>query len=94
MSLQVSKALLADYIAAQRKGKPMKGLGLEHMNSSRPVIPEELKSNLLRDPSIQVQFKTLQNFVKEVLYLKFLDLYFCTGWVWVFLVVYCNYNIF
>ena len=94
MSLQVSKALLADYIAAQRKGRPMKGLGLEHMNSSRPVIPEELKSNLLRDPSIQVQFITLRNFVKEMLYLKFLDLCFCTGWVWVFLVVYCNFNTF
>lgn len=65
MSLQVSKALLADYIAAQRKGKPMKGLGLEHMNSSCPVIPEELKSHLLRDPSIQVQFITLRHFVKE-----------------------------
>lgn len=64
------------------------------MNSSRPVIPEELNSNLLRDPSIQVQFITLRNFLKEMLYLEFLNLYFCTGWVWVFWVVYCNFYLF
>lgn len=52
--LQVSKALLGDYLAAQKKGKPMKGMGLEHINGPAPVIPEELNKNTLRDSKFQV----------------------------------------
>ncbi|OMO71254.1 Acyl-CoA oxidase/dehydrogenase, type 1, partial [Corchorus capsularis] len=33
---QVSKALLAEYVAAQKKNKAFKGLGLEHMNKPCP----------------------------------------------------------
>ncbi|KAJ0989396.1 hypothetical protein J5N97_007752 [Dioscorea zingiberensis] len=51
---QVSKALLAEYIAAQKKKKPFKGLGLEHMNYPSPVIP----SNLTRDVLRSIKFQT------------------------------------
>ena len=51
---QVSKALLGDFIAARRKGVPMKGMGLEHLNGPRPVMSKELNSNMLRDFRFQV----------------------------------------
>lgn len=50
---QVSKALLAEYIAAKKRNKPFKELGLEHMNQTCPVIPSKLASSTLR--SIQFQ---------------------------------------
>ncbi|XP_020675293.1 acyl-coenzyme A oxidase 3, peroxisomal [Dendrobium catenatum] len=50
---QVSKALLSEYLSAQKKKQPFKGLGLEHMNSPCPVIPANLTSSALR--SIQFQ---------------------------------------
>ncbi|CAA7397442.1 unnamed protein product [Spirodela intermedia] len=51
---QVSKALLAEYITAQRRRKPLKGLGLEHMNDPSPVIPANLTSSDVRS----IQFQT------------------------------------
>ncbi|KAH8932954.1 hypothetical protein BDL97_18G006000 [Sphagnum fallax] len=51
---QVSKALLGDYFAAQRKGKPLEGLGLEHMNGPSPVIPFVLDRNTLRNKNFQL----------------------------------------
>lgn len=52
---QVSKALLAEYVACKSKGRPFKGLGLEHMNeSSPPVIPSKLSSDILRSIQFQV----------------------------------------
>ncbi|XVE49994.1 hypothetical protein DITRI_Ditri01bG0126600 [Diplodiscus trichospermus] len=45
---QVSKALLAEYMAAQKRNKAFKGLGLEHMNIPCPVIPSQLTSASLR----------------------------------------------
>uniref|UniRef100_A0A5B7BDQ3 Acyl-coenzyme A oxidase n=1 Tax=Davidia involucrata TaxID=16924 RepID=A0A5B7BDQ3_DAVIN len=51
---QVSKALLAEYVAAKKRNKPFKGLGLEHMNNSCPVIPPQLTSSTLRS----IQFQT------------------------------------
>ncbi|OMO93039.1 hypothetical protein CCACVL1_06667 [Corchorus capsularis] len=45
---QVSKALLAEYVAAQKKNKAFKGLGLEHMNKPCHVIPSQLTSATLR----------------------------------------------
>ncbi|XAR72577.1 Acyl-CoA oxidase [Bertholletia excelsa] len=51
---QVSKALLAEYIAAKKRNRPFKGLGLEHMNNSSPVIPSHLSSSTLRS----IQFQT------------------------------------
>ncbi|KDP31760.1 hypothetical protein JCGZ_12221 [Jatropha curcas] len=51
---QVSKALLAEYIAAQKKNKPFKGFGLEHMNGPCPVIPSQLTSAILRSSQFQI----------------------------------------
>ncbi|XP_049370545.1 acyl-coenzyme A oxidase 3, peroxisomal-like [Solanum verrucosum] len=50
---QVSKALFGEYVAVKRSKKPFKGLGLEHMNTSRPVIPSQLTSSTMR----QAQFR-------------------------------------
>ncbi|CAI9787647.1 unnamed protein product [Fraxinus pennsylvanica] len=50
---QVSKALLAEYVAAERRNKPFKELGLEHMNRSCPVIPAKLMSSTLRSTQFQ-----------------------------------------
>ncbi|CAH9089105.1 unnamed protein product [Cuscuta europaea] len=50
---QVSKVLLAEYVAAKRANKPFKGLGLEHMNECTPVIPSQLSSDALRSISFQ-----------------------------------------
>ncbi|RZC46593.1 hypothetical protein C5167_039538 [Papaver somniferum] len=51
---QVSKALIAEYIAAQKRKTPFKGLGLEHMNDPRPIIPAELTSSILRSINFQM----------------------------------------
>ncbi|KAJ8638838.1 hypothetical protein MRB53_015532 [Persea americana] len=45
---QVSKILLAEYMAAQKKKQPFKGLGLEHMNNPCPVLPGQLTRSDLR----------------------------------------------
>lgn len=50
---QVSKALLAVYIAAKKSNKPFKGFGLEHMNNPCPVIPSQLTSSTLRCSKFQ-----------------------------------------
>ncbi|XP_022850036.1 acyl-coenzyme A oxidase 3, peroxisomal [Olea europaea var. sylvestris] len=50
---QVSKALLAEYMAAKKRNKPFKELGLEHMNKSCPVIPTQLISSTLRSTQFQ-----------------------------------------
>ncbi|KAF2295044.1 hypothetical protein GH714_031224 [Hevea brasiliensis] len=50
---QVSKALLAEYVATQKKKKPFKGLGLEHMNEPCPIIPSQLTSTVLRSTQFQ-----------------------------------------
>eukprot|EP01018_Ginkgo_biloba_P000656 Gb_13273 [translate_table: standard] len=51
---QVSKALLGEYSAARKKGKPLKGLGLEHINDSCPVIPAVLNTFVLRSVKFQI----------------------------------------
>ncbi|KAH0983187.1 hypothetical protein GBA52_010364 [Prunus armeniaca] len=51
---QVSKALLAEYIAAQKRSKPFKALGLEHMNKPCPVIPSQLTSSTLQSSQFQM----------------------------------------
>ncbi|CAN6883782.1 unnamed protein product, partial [Brassica oleracea] len=45
---QVSKALFAEYVSCKKRETPFKGLGLEHMNSPRPVLPTQLTSSALR----------------------------------------------
>ncbi|KAK4723567.1 hypothetical protein R3W88_026346 [Solanum pinnatisectum] len=50
---QVSKALFEEYVAVKRSKKPFKGLGLEHMNTSRPVIPSQLTSSTMRQAQFQ-----------------------------------------
>ncbi|KAJ0113184.1 hypothetical protein Patl1_02375 [Pistacia atlantica] len=51
---QVSKALLAEYIAAKMRNNSFKGLGLEHMNKPCPVIPSQLASSILRSSQFQM----------------------------------------
>ncbi|ONI16878.1 hypothetical protein PRUPE_3G127000 [Prunus persica] len=51
---QVSKALLAEYIAAHKRSKPFKALGLEHMNKPCPVIPSQLTSSTLQSSQFQM----------------------------------------
>ncbi|KAB2043486.1 hypothetical protein ES319_D01G020800v1 [Gossypium barbadense] len=51
---QVSKALFAEYMAAQKRNKVFKGLGLEHMNKPCPVIPLQLTSTTLRCSQFQM----------------------------------------
>lgn len=50
---QVSKALLAEYIAAKKRNKPFKELGLEHMNQPSPQIPSQLMVSTLRSQQFQ-----------------------------------------
>ncbi|KAF8408984.1 hypothetical protein HHK36_005055 [Tetracentron sinense] len=57
---QVSKALLGEYIASQRRKKPFKGLGLEHMNDPCPVIPATLTSSTLRSRQFQTDIFCLR----------------------------------
>jgi len=71
---QVSKALLSEYLAVQKKKKPFKGLGLEHMNGPLPVIPADLTSSTLRSSKFQTDLfclrerDLLKQFVEEVSY--------------------------
>ncbi|XWS63450.1 hypothetical protein CRYUN_Cryun06bG0098100 [Craigia yunnanensis] len=51
---QVSKALLAEYVAAQKRNKAFQSLGLEHMNKPYPVIPSQLASTTLRCSQFQM----------------------------------------
>ncbi|KAM5578249.1 hypothetical protein ABKV19_008519 [Rosa sericea] len=51
---QVSKALLAEFITAQKRSKPFKALGLEHMNKPCPVIPSHLTSSTLQSIEFQM----------------------------------------
>lgn len=53
---QVSKILLAEYMAAQKKKQPFKGLGLEHMNGPCPVLPGQLTRSDLRSSQFQVMY--------------------------------------
>lgn len=57
---QVSKVLLAEYMSAKRTNKPFKGLGLEHMNESSPVIPLQLSSDVLRSTGFQTDILCLR----------------------------------
>ncbi|WCJ30873.1 Acyl-coenzyme A oxidase 3 peroxisomal [Euphorbia peplus] len=69
---QVSKALFGEYLAAKKKNKPFKGLGLEHMNRPCPVIPAQLTSSMLRSSQFQMdafclrERDLLTRFVAEV----------------------------
>jgi len=53
-SLQISKALFAEYVACQKQKKPFSGLGLEHMNKPLPVIPSHLTTPTIRSSEFQV----------------------------------------
>uniref|UniRef100_F6HT08 Uncharacterized protein n=1 Tax=Vitis vinifera TaxID=29760 RepID=F6HT08_VITVI len=57
--LLVSKALLVEYIVVQKRNKPFKGLGLEHMNKSYPVVQSQLTSSTLRSSQFQLQAQGL-----------------------------------
>ncbi|KAI3440777.1 Acyl-coenzyme A oxidase [Psidium guajava] len=70
---QISKTLFAEYIAAQKRNKPFRGLGLEHMNGPFPLIPQQLPSTVLRSGHFQVdafhvrERDLLNRFAEEVL---------------------------
>ncbi|KAF6158489.1 hypothetical protein GIB67_022086 [Kingdonia uniflora] len=49
----ISKALIGEYIAAQKRKKPFKGLALEHMNDPRSVIPSQLTVSTVRSSQFQ-----------------------------------------
>ncbi|KAG8075732.1 hypothetical protein GUJ93_ZPchr0006g42317 [Zizania palustris] len=57
---QVSKALYAEFLAAKRKKQPFNGLGLEHLNGTRPVIPDNLTSDTLRSSRFQMDLLRLR----------------------------------
>ncbi|XP_052207462.1 acyl-coenzyme A oxidase 3, peroxisomal-like [Diospyros lotus] len=57
---QVSKALLAEYIAAKKRNRPFRGLGLEHMNKTSPIIPSLLTSSILRSIHFQTDIFCLR----------------------------------
>ncbi|KAM0915873.1 hypothetical protein ACQ4PT_010532 [Festuca glaucescens] len=69
---QVSKALYAELAATQKKKKPFKGLGLEHLNGPCPVIPVSLTCGILRSSKFQMDLfclrerDLLKQFTKEV----------------------------
>ncbi|KAJ4770207.1 Acyl-coenzyme A oxidase [Rhynchospora pubera] len=71
---QVSKALLAEYVAVQKKKNPFKSLGLQHMNGPVSSIPADLTSSTLRSSKFQTDLfclrerDLLQRFAKEVSY--------------------------
>ncbi|KAJ7546644.1 hypothetical protein O6H91_08G048700 [Diphasiastrum complanatum] len=50
---QVSKALIAEYLTSKKKGKPLKGLGLEHINGPPPVLSSDAGFSL-RDKNFQI----------------------------------------
>ncbi|XP_076938459.1 acyl-coenzyme A oxidase 3, peroxisomal-like [Bidens hawaiensis] len=70
---QISKALLAEFLAAKKRNKPIKGLGLEHLNEHAPVIPTRLTSSTLRIAQFQTDIfrlrerDLLQRFVTELI---------------------------
>ncbi|CAM6085229.1 unnamed protein product [Calypogeia fissa] len=57
---QVSKALLADYFSALKRKKPIKSIGLEHMNKPPLIVPARLDSSTLRNPEFQVALLQLR----------------------------------
>ncbi|KAE8727379.1 putative acyl-coenzyme A oxidase 3.2, peroxisomal [Hibiscus syriacus] len=71
-TIHVSKALFAEYMAAQKRNKVFKGLGLEHMNKPCPVIPAHLTSTTLRCTQFQMdalclrERELLNRFVADV----------------------------
>nr|CAD1825976.1 unnamed protein product [Ananas comosus var. bracteatus] len=57
---QVSKALLGEYVVAQKRKIPLRGLGLEHINEPCPDIHENLTSSILRSFKFQTDIFCLR----------------------------------
>nr|CAD1818500.1 unnamed protein product [Ananas comosus var. bracteatus] len=57
---QVSKALLREYVVAQKKKIPLRRLGLEHINEPCPDIHENLTSSILRSFKFQTNIFCLR----------------------------------
>jgi acyl-CoA oxidase len=51
---QVSKALLGDLFAAKKSGKPLRGMGLCHINGPRSQLPHNLTGEIVRDADFQL----------------------------------------
>ncbi|GAB4859614.1 Acyl-coenzyme A oxidase 3, peroxisomal [Ancistrocladus abbreviatus] len=58
--IQISKALFAEYMVTKKQNKPFKGLWLEHMNGSCPVVPTQLTSSNLRSTTFQTDIFCLR----------------------------------
>lgn len=63
MIWQVSKTLFGEYVAAKKRNKPFKGLGLEHVNLPCPVVPSQLTSSAMRSVNFQVMINFLMMLV-------------------------------
>ncbi|GKE80094.1 acyl-coenzyme A oxidase 3, peroxisomal-like protein, partial [Tanacetum coccineum] len=50
---QVSKALLAEFMAAKKRNIPINCFGLEHLNKPVPIIPSYLTSSTIRNAEFQ-----------------------------------------
>ncbi|MQL80847.1 hypothetical protein Taro_013309 [Colocasia esculenta] len=50
---KVCKSLLAEYISALKRNKPLRAFGLEHMNNPCPTIPDNLSSSAVRGSHFQ-----------------------------------------
>ncbi|KAM7495070.1 hypothetical protein LguiB_029679 [Lonicera macranthoides] len=57
---QVSKALLAEFVATKKRNQPFKALGLEHMNKSCPIIPSQPTSSNMRSTQFQTDIFCLR----------------------------------
>ncbi|KAJ0435576.1 putative acyl-CoA oxidase [Helianthus annuus] len=57
---QVSKVLLAEFLAAKKRNKPINGLGLEHLNKPVPIIPSHLTTSILRTTQFQTDIFCLR----------------------------------
>lgn len=66
--MQVSKALLAEYVVAKRKNKPLKDFGLDHINMACPTIPSQLTSSTVRGAQFQVGILLLSITITERLF--------------------------
>ncbi|KAJ0683020.1 putative acyl-CoA oxidase [Helianthus annuus] len=56
----MQQALLKEILAAKRRNKPVKGLGLEHLNKPAPIIPSHLTSSALRTAQFQTDIFCLR----------------------------------
>ncbi|KAJ8763753.1 hypothetical protein K2173_003535 [Erythroxylum novogranatense] len=57
---QVSKSLLGEYLASQKKNKPIKSFGLDHMNSPSSVFSSQFSTTSMRSSQFQINMFRLR----------------------------------